>query len=89
MKHRLVYVALVATAVTVPSAEAWAQAQPQDIPGGATAKSVYCLQAGELKTGAFVGGYLQTGTGTREERLKAGGLGATALSPGRAARCGE
>ena len=49
-------------------------------PAGATAKTVYCLQAGELKTGAFVGAYLQTGTGTWEERLKAGGLGATAPS---------
>src|SRR5215475_5536785 len=72
MKYRLVYAALLAAAVAAPSSGAMAQAQPQDIPGGATGKTVYCLQAGELKTGAFVGAYLQTAPGAWEERLKAG-----------------
>ena len=47
-------------------------AQSADIPGGASGTNVFCLQAGDLKSGAFVGTYLQTGTGGWEERLKAG-----------------
>jgi hypothetical protein len=72
MKHVLVRLALLATAVAATSSGAMAQAQPQDIPGGATGKTVYCLQAGDLKTGAFVGAYLQTAAGAWDERLKAG-----------------
>jgi hypothetical protein len=72
MKQRLVYAALLAAAIAAPSTGAMAQAQPQDIPGGASGKTVYCLQAGDLKTGAFVGAYLETAQGNWEERLKAG-----------------
>jgi hypothetical protein len=72
MKYRLACLAVAATAMAASSSSAWAQAQPQDIPGGATGKTVYCLQAGDLKSGAFVGAYLQTGPGAWEERLKAG-----------------
>jgi hypothetical protein len=72
MKYRLACLALAVAVMTVPSSGAWAQAQPQDIPGGATGKNVYCLQAGDLKSGAFVGAYLETAPGAWEERLKAG-----------------
>src|SRR4051794_7866435 len=47
-------------------------AQQSDVPGGATGANVFCIQAGDLNTGAFVGTFLQTGTGGWEERLKAG-----------------
>ena len=46
-------------------------AQQSDVPGGATGANVFCIQAGDLNTGAFVGTFLQTGAGW-EERLKAG-----------------
>ena len=39
---------------------------------GATGASVFCLQAGDINSGAFVGTYLETGPRTWEERLKAG-----------------
>jgi hypothetical protein len=42
------------------------------VPGGANGANVYCLQAGDLTSGAFVGTFLQTGPNTWEERLKAG-----------------
>jgi hypothetical protein len=42
------------------------------VPGGATGANVYCLQAGDLTSGTFVGTFLQTGPGAWEERLRAG-----------------
>lgn len=53
-----------------------AQTDPlSPIPGGASAKDVACVQAGDLNTGAFAGTFLQTGPETWEERphMKAGG----------------
>ncbi len=70
MTRGLMSLALLGAVFGAPSTAA--MAQQQDIPGGATAKTVYCLQAGDLKSGAFVGTYLQTATGGWEERLKAG-----------------
>jgi hypothetical protein len=42
------------------------------VPGGATGSNVFCIQAGDIGNGAYVGTFLQTGPGTWEERLKAG-----------------
>ena len=42
------------------------------VPGGATGTNVYCLQAGDLTSGAFVGAFLQTGQNAWEERLRGG-----------------
>jgi len=42
------------------------------VPGGATGANVFCLQAGDINSGAFVGTYLETGPHAWEERLKAG-----------------
>src|SRR5262249_3888389 len=75
MKHVLARVALFATFATAIGGAptgARGQGEAEDRPGGATGKTVYCLQAGELKTGAFVGAYLETAPGAWEERLKAG-----------------
>jgi hypothetical protein len=44
----------------------------ETIPGGATGSNVYCLQAGDITSGAFVGAFLQTGQNAWEERLRAG-----------------
>jgi hypothetical protein len=61
-----------AAALAAQSTAAMAQTADPTLPGGATGANVFCLQAGDLKSGAYVGSYLQTGTGTWEERLKAG-----------------
>jgi hypothetical protein len=44
------------------------------VPGGATAASVFCIQAGDLKSGALADTFLMTGPGKWEQReyLKAG-----------------
>ena len=42
------------------------------VPGGATGSNVFCIQAGDIGNGAYVGTFLQTGPGTWEERVKAG-----------------
>jgi hypothetical protein len=65
-------ITLAAAAMGLAAAATATFAQQVDIPGGATGSTVYCLQAGDLNSGAFVGTYLQTGTGAWEERLKAG-----------------
>jgi hypothetical protein len=71
MTRKLFPLAFVVAAIAAQTTAANAQATP-DIPGGATGSTVYCLQAGDLNSGAFVGSYLQTANGTWEERLKAG-----------------
>jgi len=38
------------------------------VPGGATGVDVYCIQAGDLTSGAFVETFLQTGDGKWEQR---------------------
>jgi hypothetical protein len=63
--------AALAVACAIQSTSAMAQTDIS-VPGGATGSNVYCLQAGDLKSGAFVGTYLETAPRTWEERLKAG-----------------
>jgi len=68
MSYRLVVGLLAALAAPVS-----APAQTDTtVPGGATGSNVYCLQAGDLTSGAFVGSFLQTGQNAWEERLRAG-----------------
>jgi hypothetical protein len=44
----------------------------ESVPGGATGADVHCIEAGDLRSGVFVGTYVQTGAGAWEEVLKAG-----------------
>src|ERR1700686_780453 len=71
MKRGLLPLALLAAAFAVQATAATAQTD-LTVPGGANGQNVFCLQAGDINSGAFVGTYLQTGTGAWEERLKAG-----------------
>lgn len=71
MKRGLLPLALLVVAFTAQVTPAMAQTD-LTVPGGATGRNVFCLQAGDINSGAFVGTYLQTGTGAWEERLKAG-----------------
>ena len=71
MQRRLLPLALLAAALAVQTKAGMAQTDIS-VPGGATGANVFCLQAGDLNSGAFVGTYLQTGSGAWEERLKAG-----------------
>jgi hypothetical protein len=71
MKRGLLPLALLAAAFAAQATGAMAQTDIT-VPGGATGANVFCLQAGDINSGAFVGTYLQTGPGTWEERLKAG-----------------
>lgn len=72
MTRNLFPLAFAIAALAAQTTIAHAQVTTADIPGGATGSSVYCLQAGDLNSGAFVGSYLETADGTWEERLKAG-----------------
>jgi hypothetical protein len=58
-------------ALTAQSTAAMAQTEIA-VPGGATGSNVFCIQAGDIGNGAYVGTFLQTGPGTWEERVKAG-----------------
>jgi hypothetical protein len=71
MKWKLLPLGLLAAALTAQSTAGMAQTDVT-VPGGATGANVFCLQAGDLNSGAFVGTFLQTGSNTWEERLKAG-----------------
>jgi hypothetical protein len=71
MKRSLLPLVLVAAALAAQSTAALAQTDVT-VPGGASGANVFCLQAGDLNSGAFVGTFMQTGTGAWEERLKAG-----------------
>src|SRR5882724_2366451 len=71
MKRKLLALGLFATALTAQSTSGVAQTDIT-LPGGATGKTVFCLQVGELTSGAFVGTFLQTGPTSWEERVKAG-----------------
>jgi hypothetical protein len=71
MKCKLLPLAFLAAALTAQSTGGMAQTDVT-VPGGANGANVYCLQAGDLNSGAFVGTFLQTGSNTWEERLKAG-----------------
>ena len=69
MTRGLLPLALLAAALTAQSTAGMAQTDVA-VPGGATGSNVYCIQAGELTSGAFVGTF--TGPSAWEERLKAG-----------------
>jgi hypothetical protein len=70
MRHGVLAFGLLAAVLTAPTASI---AQTDIVvPGGATGANVFCLQAGDLTSGAFVGSYLQTGPRMWEERLRAG-----------------
>lgn len=71
MKRKLLPLALLAIALTAKATAASAQTDVA-VPGGATGANVFCIQAGDITSGAFVGTFLQTGPGAWEERLKAG-----------------
>jgi hypothetical protein len=71
MTRGLLPLALLAAAFAAQSTAGMAQTEVT-VPGGATGANVYCIQAGELASGAFVGTFLQTGPSAWEERLKAG-----------------
>jgi hypothetical protein len=71
MKRRLLPLALLAAAFTVHATAGRAQTD-LTVPGGATGANVFCLQAGDINSGAFVGTFLQTSPGAWEEHLKAG-----------------
>ena len=70
MTRRCLPLALLAAALAAQATAG--MAQEITVPGGATGANVFCIQAGDLTSGAFVGTFLQTGTGAWEERLKAG-----------------
>jgi hypothetical protein len=71
MKRGFLPLALLAGMLTAQSTVASAQTDVT-VPGGANGANVFCLQAGDINSGAFVGTYLETGPRTWEERLKAG-----------------
>jgi hypothetical protein len=69
MMRSFVVLVLAAIALAVQATAGTAQLDPLNpVPGGATGANVFCLQAGDLNTGAFVRMFLQTGTGAWEER---------------------
>jgi hypothetical protein len=63
--------ALLVAAFTAHVSAAMAQG-PSPIPGGATATDVFCVEAGALDSGAFVGTFVQTGAQSWEDRFQAG-----------------
>jgi hypothetical protein len=71
VKWKLLPLALLAAALTAQSTAGMAQTDVT-VPGGATGANVFCIQAGDLNNGSFVGTFLQTASNTWEERLKAG-----------------
>ena len=71
MKPGFLPLALLAGMLTAQSTVVSAQTDVT-VPGGATGTNVFCLQAGDINSGAFVGTYLETGPRVWEERLKAG-----------------
>ena len=69
MMRSFLVLVLSAISLAVQTTAGMAQLDPLNpVPGGATGANVFCLQAGDLNSGAFVRMFLQTGTGTWEER---------------------
>ena len=62
MKSIVLFLMALATAGAVQTIPAMAQAD-LTVPGGATGADVFCLQAGDLTSGAFVGTFLKTDSG--------------------------
>ena len=71
MKRMLLTSVLFVAVLAAQSIAAMAQTEIS-VPGGATGSNVFCIQAGDIGNGAYVGTFLQTGPGTWEERVKAG-----------------
>ncbi len=67
MKRMALFFMVVATAGAVQATPGRAQTD-LTVPGGATGADVFCVQAGDLSSGAFVGTFLQTDSGGWEER---------------------
>ncbi len=67
MKRMALFFMVFATAGAVQTTPGRAQVD-LTVPGGATGADVYCIQAGDLTTGAFVETFLQTDTGKWEQR---------------------
>ena len=71
MKRTLLASALVAATFPVQATPGIAQTDLTML-GGATGATVYCIQAGDLTNGLFVGTYYQTGVGAWEVHTKGG-----------------
>jgi len=69
MKRMALFLMVLATAGASQTTPGRAQAD-LTVPGGATGEDVFCVQAGDLTSGAFVGTFLQTDSGGWEERTE-------------------
>lgn len=69
--RRLLALGSLATALAAQPVPGMAQTDLTML-GGATGATAYCIQAGDLTNGLFVGTFFQTGVGTWEEHLKGG-----------------
>ncbi len=67
MTRMALFCVVLATAGAALTTQVRAQAD-LTVPGGATGEDVFCLQAGDLTSGAFVGTFLKTDKGGWEER---------------------
>ena len=70
MARMVLFLTLLAAASAAPATPGMAQTD-LTIPGGATGADAFCIQAGDLATGAFAETFLQTDTGAWEQRSKA------------------
>jgi hypothetical protein len=73
MKRTLLAPALLVAAYAMQATPGMAQTDLTML-GGATCATVYCIQAGDLTNGLFVGTYYQTGVGAWEVHTKRGRL---------------
>ena len=67
MTRMALFLIVLATAGAAQTTQVRAQAD-LTVPGGASGADVFCLQAGDLTSGAFVGTFLKTESGGWEER---------------------
>ena len=67
MKSVPLFCLVLAATLAARISPCWAQAD-LTLPGGATGSNVFCLQAGELSSGAFATTFFQTGGSNWEER---------------------
>jgi hypothetical protein len=71
MKRALLALGSLAAALATQTTPGMAQTDLTML-GGTTGATVYCIQAGDLTNGLYVGAFYQTGVGAWEERLKGG-----------------
>jgi len=71
MKRLAMFLSLLAGALAAQSTPGMSQTE-LTVPGGATGANVFCVQSGNLTTGALVETFLQTDAGAWEQRSKAG-----------------